>query len=102
MEREALLQAVKEARELAKPRNFTQSFEFIATLKEIDKRKPENRIKTEVVLPHGRGKEAKVAVIGTGELAKQAEEMGLTVIRKEEIEELGKNKRKLRTPGVHC
>ncbi|MEO2117294.1 MAG: 50S ribosomal protein L1 [Methanocaldococcus sp.] len=96
MDREALLQAVKEARELAKPRNFTQSFEFIATLKEIDMRKPENRIKAEVVLPHGRGKEAKIAVIGTGDLAKQAEELGLTVIRKEEIEELGKNKRKLR------
>jgi len=92
MDREALLQAVKEARELAKPRNFTQSFEFIATLKEIDMRKPENRIKTEVVLPHGRGKEAKIAVIGTGDLAKQAEELGLTVIRKEEIEELGKKK----------
>ncbi|WP_457612125.1 50S ribosomal protein L1 [Methanocaldococcus sp.] len=96
MDREAILKAIKKARELAKPRNFTQSFEFIATLKEIDMRKPENRIKTEVVLPHGRGKEAKIAVIGTGDLIKQAEELGLTAIRKEEIEELGKNKRQLR------
>ncbi|ADG13666.1 50S ribosomal protein L1 [Methanocaldococcus infernus] len=96
MDREAILQAVKEARQLAKPRNFVQSFEFIATLKEVDMRKPENRIRAEVVLPHGRGKEAKIAVVGTGDLIKQAEELGLTAIRKEEIEELGKNKRQLR------
>ncbi|ENN95760.1 50S ribosomal protein L1P [Methanocaldococcus villosus KIN24-T80] len=96
MDREAILKAVKEARSLAKPRNFTQSFEFIATLKELDMRKPENRIKAEVVLPHGRGKEAKIAVIAEGPLAQQAEELGLTVIRKDQIEELGKNKRQLR------
>ncbi len=96
MDREAILKAVKEARQKAKPRNFTQSFEFIATLKEIDMKKPENRIKAEVVLPHGRGKPARIAVVGTGDLIKQAEELGLTAIRKEQIEELGKNKRELR------
>jgi large subunit ribosomal protein L1 len=96
MDREKILQAVKEARRLAKPRNFTQSFDLVVNLKELDLSKPENRLKEEVVLPHGRGKEAKIAVIAKGDLAAQAEEMGLTVIRQEELEELGKNKRKAR------
>ncbi|AEF96484.1 50S ribosomal protein L1 [Methanotorris igneus] len=96
MDREKILQAVKEARRLAKPRNFTQSFDLVVNLKELDLSRPENRLKEEVVLPHGRGKEAKIAVIAKGDLAAQAEELGLTVIREEELEELGKDKRKAR------
>jgi large subunit ribosomal protein L1 len=93
MDREKIMKAVKEARSLAKPRNFTQSVDLIVNLKELDFTRPENRIKQNVVLPHGRGKDAKIAVIGKGDLAAQAEEMGLTVIRQEELEELGKNKK---------
>ncbi|EHP86590.1 50S ribosomal protein L1 [Methanotorris formicicus] len=96
MDREKILQAVKEARRLAKPRNFTQSFDLVVNLKELDLSRPENRLKEEIVLPHGRGKEAKIAVIAKGDLAAQAEELGLTVIREEELEELGKDKRKAR------
>jgi len=93
MDREKIMKAVKEARSLAKPRNFTQSVDLIVNLKELDFTRPENRIKQNVVLPHGRGKDAKIAVIGKGDLAAQAEELGLTVIRQEELEELGKNKK---------
>ncbi|HIQ38962.1 MAG TPA: 50S ribosomal protein L1 [Methanothermococcus okinawensis] len=93
MDREKILKAVKEARSSAKPRNFTQSVELIVNLKELDLTKPENRLKEQVVLPHGRGKEAKIAVIAKGDLAAQAEELGLTVIRQEDLEELGRNKK---------
>ena len=90
MDRENIIKAVKEARSLAKPRNFTQSVDLVVNLKELDLTRPENRLKQQVVLPHGRGKEPKIAVIAKGDLAAQAEEMGLTVIRQEELEELGK------------
>jgi len=93
MDRDKILKAVKEARARAKPRNFTQSVELIVNLKEVDLTKPENRLKEQVVLPHGRGKEAKIAVIAKGDLAAQAEELGLTVIREGDLEELGRNKR---------
>jgi len=93
MDREKILKGVKEARSLAKPRNFTQSVDLTVNLKELDLTRPENRLKQQIVLPHGRGKEAKIAVIAKGDLAAQAEEMGLTVIRQEELEELGKNKK---------
>ncbi len=94
MDREKILKAVKEAKALAKPRNFTQSVDLIVNLKELDFTRPENRIRQNVVLPHGRGKDAKIAVIGKGDLAAQAEELGLTVIRQEELDELGKNRKK--------
>ncbi|ABR55781.1 50S ribosomal protein L1 [Methanococcus aeolicus] len=93
MDRETILNAVKEARKNAKPRNFNQSVDLIVNLKELDFSRPENRIKQNVILPHGRGKESKIAVIAKGDLAAQADEMGLTVIRQEELEELGKNKK---------
>ncbi|HIQ31994.1 50S ribosomal protein L1 [Methanothermococcus sp. SCGC AD-155-E23] len=93
MDREKILKAVKEARARAKPRNFTQSVELIVNLKELDLTKPENRLKEQVVLPHGRGKEAKIAVIAKGDLAAQAEELGLTVIREEDLERLGRDKK---------
>jgi large subunit ribosomal protein L1 len=88
-----ILNAVKEARNSAKPRNFTQSVDLIINLKELDLSRPENRMKQQIVLPSGLGKEINIAVIAKGDLAAQAESMGLTVIRQEELEELGKNKK---------
>ncbi|MCS3922411.1 large subunit ribosomal protein L1 [Methanococcus voltae PS] len=88
-----IINAVKEARNSAKPRNFTQSVDLIINLKELDLSRPENRMKQQIVLPSGLGKEINIAVIAKGDLAAQAESMGLTVIRQEELEELGKNKK---------
>ncbi|MBA2862402.1 50S ribosomal protein L1 [Methanococcus maripaludis] len=93
MDSDKILNAVKEARTLAKPRNFTQSVDLIVNLKELDLTRPENRLKEQIVLPSGRGKDVAIAVIAKGDLAAQAEDMGLTVIRQEELEELGKNKK---------
>jgi len=55
-------EALKRIRE-HKPRKFTQTIELIVTLRNIDLRKPENRIVKEVVLPYGRGKKAKVCLL---------------------------------------
>ncbi|ABR55170.1 ribosomal protein L1 [Methanococcus vannielii SB] len=93
MDSAQIQKAVKEARTLAKPRNFTQSVDLIVNLKELDLTRPENRLKEQIVLPSGKGKDTKIAVIAKGDLAAQAAEMGLTVIRQEELEELGKNKK---------
>jgi len=89
--KEALARGVKEAKEQSKPRNFTQSLEIIATLKEVDIKKPENKIRQEVVLPKGRGKKINVAVIGERDIALKAKEMGLDVI--DNLEEFASNKR---------
>ncbi len=95
-DKQKIVEAVKEAKARAKPRNFTQTVEVAVNLKDIDLRKPENRFKLEVILPHGRGKEPKIAVIADGAVAEAAKKLGLDVISGEELEELGKNPRQAR------
>ena len=86
-------EAVKKVKEESKPRNFTQSIDVVITINDLDINKPENRLDEEVLLPNGRGKDVKVAVIAEGELAFQAENAGADiVIDKERLEELGKNR----------
>lgn len=89
-----ILEAVKEAKEQAKPRNFTQSIDIIINIKDLDVKKPENRFDEEVTLPNGRGKEVKIGFIADGELAVQAKNAGIDlVVTKVELEELGKDRK---------
>ena len=55
--KQEILEAVKKAKEESKPRNFTQSVDVVITIKDLDVKKPENRIDEEVFLPNGRGKD---------------------------------------------
>ena len=88
-----ILEAVKEAKEQSKPRNFTQSVDVIINIKDLDVKRPDNRFDEEVALPNGRGKEIKIGVIGDGELAVQAKNAGVDlVLSKEDLEELGKDR----------
>ncbi|KZX15813.1 50S ribosomal protein L1 [Methanobrevibacter cuticularis] len=90
-----IMEAVKEAKEQSKPRNFTQSIDIIMNIKDLDVKKPENRFDEEVALPNGRGKEVKIGFIADGELAVQAKNAGINlVVTKEDLEELGKDRKK--------
>jgi large subunit ribosomal protein L1 len=92
--KQEMLEAVKKAKEEAKPRNFTQSVDVVITIKDLDVRKPENRIDEEVFLPNGRGKPVKIAFIADGELALLAKNAGADlVINKADLEELGKDRK---------
>ncbi|MGL4669370.1 MAG: 50S ribosomal protein L1 [Methanobacteriaceae archaeon] len=89
-----VIEAVKKAKEQSKPRNFTQSIDVVINIKDLDVKKPENRFDEEVTLPNGRGKDIKIGFIADGELALQAKNAGANlVITKEELEELGKNRK---------
>lgn len=92
--KEAILEAVERAIKEAKERKFKQSVELLIGLRDLDLKKPENRINTEVVLPHGRGKEVKVGVIASGDLLQKGKEMGLETISKEDLQKLAEDKRR--------
>ncbi len=95
--KQEILEAVKKAKEDAKPRNFTQSIDVVINIRDLDVKKPENRIDEEVFLPQGRGKDVRIAFIADGELALQAENAGADlVITKSELEELGKDRKEAR------
>ncbi len=55
-----------------KKRNFVESFELGVTLKDIDMVDPKNRITEEIILPNGRGKDIKVAIIASEEMLGKA------------------------------
>ena len=64
--KQEILEAVKKAKDESKPRNFTQSIDVVITIKDLDVKKPENRMDEEVLLPNGRGKYVKSAFIADG------------------------------------
>ena len=91
-----VVNAVKEAKEQSKPRNFTESVDIIINVRDLDVKKPENRFSEEVVLPKGRGKQVKLGVIADGELIVQAKEAGVAlVLNKQDLEELGKDRKQV-------
>ncbi len=94
VEKEKFVEAVKKAIEEAKPRKFVETVEMAVNLKNVDMKKPENRIDAVVALPYGIGKPRKVAVFARGDTALKAREAGAFVISPEDLEELAKNKRK--------
>ena len=51
-----VLEAVKEAKEQSKPRNFTQSVDMIVNIRDLDVKNQKIGLMREVTLPNGRGK----------------------------------------------
>ena len=60
---EKINQAIKDALENAPERKFVESVDISFTIKDVDLKNPNNRIKEEVRLPSGRGKELKLSLI---------------------------------------
>jgi large subunit ribosomal protein L1 len=90
---EAIVKTVGEVKSAPK-RKFTQSIDLVVNLKNLDMNKPDNRIDQEVILPSGRGKDIRVALFAEGELAHQSKKIVDSVVEKDEIEKLAKNKKK--------
>ncbi|MEM1565728.1 MAG: 50S ribosomal protein L1 [Candidatus Bathyarchaeia archaeon] len=93
-----VINAVKEAKEKAGKRNFTQSVELIVTLQDIDMKSPEGRLQENVELPHPPPeKPNKICVIATGELALKAKRANADLVMdKDELEALAGKKKEIR------
>ncbi len=74
--KDVLAKAIKEAKEKSKKRNFVQSIELILGISGLDLRRPENRIRIVIRLPHRSSKDRKVAVFADGAVAEAAAEAG--------------------------
>jgi large subunit ribosomal protein L1 len=86
-------QKVKEAIENAPPRKFSESIELAVNLRDIDMSIPANRLNEEIILPRGRGKEQRIAVIGSGEMVLKAKGVADVVIQPDEIESIADDRR---------
>jgi large subunit ribosomal protein L1 len=90
--------AVKKILEESKKlnRKFKQNIDLVINLKNLDLKIPKNRIDEEVILPHGRGSEAKIALFASGELAVKSKKHVDFLIKPEEIGDLSKDKKKFK------
>lgn len=101
MVNEKILEAIKQARD-TKKRNFKQGFDLAINLKNIDLKKPENRINVEITLPHSSGKINKVAVIVDNLISNSKNLENVVVIKKDDLEKLGKDKKAIRKIAKEC
>ena len=77
-------------------RKFKQNIDLVVNLKNIDMNVPKNRVDAEIILPHGRGTEAKVALFASGELALKSKKHVDFLIKPEEIGDYSKDKKKFK------
>jgi len=98
LDTKTILESVKEARGKAEKRNFVQSVELVINLRDIDMKKPESKIQELIELPYPVGKQSKVCVIASGELALKAKNAGADlVIERSELEALAGDRKRQKT-----
>lgn len=72
MDKKHFLESIKKLKEISPKKNFTQSIDLIINLKDIDLKKPEQKIDLFHILPHTRGKLVKICGLVGSELATQS------------------------------
>ncbi|MEM7820439.1 MAG: 50S ribosomal protein L1, partial [Candidatus Aenigmatarchaeota archaeon] len=102
MVEDKIIESIKKAREAAPKRNFKQTFDLAVNLKNIDLKKPENKVKTEVLLPSGTGKIHKIGIIADNLIPKAQKLDNIILIHKDELERLGRNKREAKRIASEC
>jgi len=89
-----LAELVKKGKEQSAERKFPQSVEVLISLKEVDPKKTDLNINEIVYLPHPTSKQAKIAYIGTGDLAVRAKNAKANlVLDPSQLENYGGSKR---------
>lgn len=91
----SIKEKIKEAKKNSKPRKFAQTWDLVFNLREMDLKKPENRLNLELFLPEGLGKDLKTAIFADSLFADAKKHADLA-ITKDEIPKLAKDKKKLK------
>lgn len=86
---------LKAAKGKSRPRKFAQTWDLIFNLKDMDLKKPENRLNLELFLPEGLGRDLKTVVLGDS-LYADAKKVADLALSREDITKLGKDKKKLK------
>lgn len=90
MNPEDTMEKVENLKEESDERNFLQTVDLIVNLYDIDLSDPKNRFSTDVILPHGRGKDIKVCVVADSK-ATEAKDLDVNLITKDDLEDLEGN-----------
>jgi large subunit ribosomal protein L1 len=89
--------ALGELRKTITKKKFAQSIDLVVRLREVDLKKPENRINETIPLPNPPEKPLKICVIASGDLATRAKSAGADMlIGRAEMDNLAKDKKAAR------
>jgi large subunit ribosomal protein L1 len=89
--------ALGELRKSIAKKKFSQSIDLVVRLREVDLKKPENRINETIVLPNPSEKALKVCVIASGDLATRAKSAGADLlVGRQEMDNFAKDKKTAR------
>lgn len=89
-----LISTIDQVKKSSAKRNFVQSIDLIVALKNIDVKKPENRMNELIRLPHPLTKKNRICVIASGSLAVNARNAGADyILSPEQLEELSEDKK---------
>jgi large subunit ribosomal protein L1 len=93
--------ALSELRKTIVKRKFDQSIDLVVKLREVDLKKPENRINETIALPNPPEKALKICVIASGDLATRAKAAGADMlVSRQDLENLGRDKKAARKLAV--
>jgi large subunit ribosomal protein L1 len=89
-----LISTIDQVKKASKKRNFVQSIDLIVALKNIDVKKPENRLNELIRLPRPLTKKNRVCVIASGSLAVNARNAGADyILSPEQLETFSEDKK---------
>jgi large subunit ribosomal protein L1 len=95
--KDEVARALGELRQNLVKRKFSQSIDLVVKLREVDLKKPENRINETIPLPNPPEKPLKICVIASGDLGTRAKTAGADLlVSRNDIENLGKDKKAAR------
>ena len=86
MNKESIEKTIKELRETSKKRKFSQAFDLIVTLKDLNLKNINDQVDFFATLPHTTGKKIKVAALVGPELKEKATKVCDTVISQAEFD----------------
>ena len=95
--KDEISRALGELRKGVTKKKFTQSIDLVVRLREVDLKKPENRINETIALPNPPEKPLKICVIASGDLATRAKSAGADMlVGRQEMDNLSKDKKAAR------
>lgn len=95
--KDEIARALGELRKNLTKRKFSQSIELVVQLREVDLKKPENRINEAITLPNPPDKTLKICVIASGDLGTRAKAAGADmIVTRQDIENMSKDKKTAR------
>jgi large subunit ribosomal protein L1 len=102
MEKNEVVAKISDVLSKSKKRKFTQTVEASFNFVDIDLESTKYKLNLNVFLPKGRGKPVEVGVFADGDMAVRAKKHSKHVYGKADIEELSKNRRRMRKIAGEC